>query len=163
MHCPGWTHPMCLQGIDGESLHVRGQPFKDPGGRKPTSTSVLCWAQGSTVHFWAGQMALKVKIRSDREGRKPVCGLASWCYPSSWNCFAELKEGDFCSENYPAEGGLSSFRVTEISFNSRKGEQAGRHWQIPFMSPDTLTPAPVFPGSSSLLTLGTLPVNITFP
>lgn len=155
MHCPGWSHLRCLQGIDGESLHVGGQRFEDPGWGQPHSMSAPCWAQGSTIHFCAVQLALKAKIRSDRGGRKAVCGLASWGYLSSWNCFVELgEEGEFCSENCLAEGSVSGLRVAETSFNSREGARAGRHGQTPCIPPDCSTPAVVSPLWSSLLSPG---------
>lgn len=130
MHCPGWSHLRCLQGIDAESLQVGVQRFEKLGGDKPPSMSVACKAQGSTIHFFAGQLALKVKIKSDREGRKAVW-FSLLGYTSSWNCSTELREGEFCSENCPAEGSVSSLRVAEIHLNSREGESAGRHLQTP--------------------------------
>lgn len=154
MHCPGGSHLRGLQGIDGESLHVGGQHFEDPGWGKPHSVSAPCWAQGSTIHFCAVQLALQAQIRSDRGGRKAVCGLASWGHPSSWNCSVELGEGEFCSETCPAEGSLSGLRVAVIRFNSREGERAGRRWQTPFTPPDCLTPALVSPCWSFLLRPG---------
>lgn len=98
MHCPGWDHLRCLQDIDGESLQVKGQHFEEPswGTSQPASVSTPCYAQDRTIHFCAGQLAFRVKIRSDRRGRKAVCGQSACGYPSSWDCFSELgEEGEF--------------------------------------------------------------------
>lgn len=99
------------QGVGSELLQVGGQCCGELGGDKPPRVSAPCLAQGSSESYRAGQLALKVKIRLDRGGRKPVCGLASWGAPSSGNCFANLEEeGESCLANCPAGGSLWSLK-----------------------------------------------------